>query len=152
MPVNSYSFKIQVPTSSIPIITSCAYSDSQTPPSIIPSSAVPTSDFIHATSANGISLPSGSMLVVINSFVDNYRITVKRNSSGNTMSYSPVTSNFYYHLFTNLASDVFNATFYGTDGILVDTLLYTACDYLTSDNVSTWSIVSTKCLLFDLPE
>ena len=151
MPVNSYSFKIAVPTSSIPIITSAALTD-YSPPSIIPSNAVPTDQFLPGTPGQNIVIPANNALVIIYVTVSLYRITCRFNNSTSTPSVGTGSNAFYYQLIPIVQSSNNSISFYGTDGVITDTILFSLNDSNNSDNITAACNVSTKSLLIDLPE
>jgi hypothetical protein len=152
MPVNSFSFKINVPTSNIPIITSVAPTG-YSPPSIIPSNAVPTNMFTQGTPGQNITIPAHHLLVTIYSEVTLYKIHCRYNLTNSSSAVGTGTGTFYYQLI-NLGTDTYQvaAAFYGTDGVITDTLLYSINDPITNDTVTTVGNISTKCLLIDLPD
>lgn len=153
MPVNSYSFKINVPTSSIPIVTTVDRSNLTPPQLPNPSTAVDTSSFTPGTPSSSITVPARSMLVVIYPSVNHYRIIAKCNRNSSSTSYASRNEAFYYTTIEIGTSGDYNtAAFYGTDGVLSNMLLFSVSDFLDSDEYSTTSFISTKSLLIDLPE
>lgn len=152
MPVNSYSFKIAVPTSSIPIITSFSRSI-PSPSSIAPSEAVATNTFSPGTPGASLSVPAHSMLCVIYLNGVNYRIQIRCNGTNQSDTITTASLQYYYKSVDIGTSGNYNTgAFYGTDGVLSDTLLLTASDVLLSDAYSTTINISSKCILIDLPE
>lgn len=152
MPVNSFSFKINVPTSNIPIITSVAPTG-YTPPSIIPSNAVPTNEFLPGTPGQTIQVPAYNVLIIIYPTVNLYRVLCRYNNSTSTPVAATTNNPFYYKLIPlGTSSDYNTIAFYGTDGVITDTVLYSLNDQLNTDNVTVASNISTKALLIDLPE
>lgn len=151
MPVNSYSFKINVPTSSIPIITSFCCSEPSLS-SIAPSSAVATNTFNSGTPGASIIIPAHKMLCIIYLNGVNYRINIRCNNNNSSTSFN-TSSLQHYYILVDLPSGSYNTgAFYGTDGVLSDTLLFSATDPLLTDEYSTTLNVSSKCFLVDLPE
>lgn len=151
MPVNSYSFKIAVPTSSIPIATSVAIT-SYSPPSIIPSNAVPTNQFLTGTPGVNITIPANNALVIIYPTVSLYRITVRFNNTNTTPQVGSGSNAYFYQFIPIVDSNNATISFYGTDGVITDTILFSVNDPITADSVTTSCNVSTKSLLIDLPE
>ena len=151
MPVNSYSFKINVPTSSIPIITSFCCSEPSLA-SVTPSNAVATNTFTPGTPGVSLSIPAHKMLCIIYLNGVNYRLVVRCNNNNTSTSFNTASLQYYYIL-VDIPSGTYNTgAFYGTDGVLSDTLLLSATDALLTDEYSTTLNVSSKCLLIDLPE
>lgn len=149
MPVNSYSFKINIPTNNIPIITLCDFTG-VVPPEVPSSNAVDTSDFLPSTNQAYLDIPANSMLVVIHTSVNYYQIVIKRNATSSTKNYTPINNNYYYYI--GSLGDNSTVAFYGTDGILSNMLLFSASDSVSDDNLYDRTYISTKSLLINLPE
>lgn len=149
MPVNSFSFKINVPTNDIPIATSVAVTSYQSPPDTVPSDAIELSTLTYSSTGVTVTVPHNSGLLVIKSTVPTYQIIWFVNRTGTNKS-----QNFLdplYYTILNVQNNV-GLSFYGTDGVLSNMLLLNVSDTGYSDNPANYTTISTKALLLSLPD
>lgn len=148
MPVNSFSFKIDVPTSNIPIATSLAVT-SANPPDTVPSGAIELSTMQYSSSTIQLTIPNNSALFFVRSSVSRYQLSWYNNHSGSSRTVE-YTDPMYYIIISTTTG--YNLSLYGTDGVLSGMLLLSMRDIASNDNYSNETYISTKCLLLSLPD
>lgn len=148
MPVNSFSFKIDVPTSNIPIATSLAVTTGSSPPETTPSGATEFSSLQYSSTGATITVPNNNGVLVIKSSVSRYQVLWMVNRTGTSRSIQYSDPIYYIVLSATNSSGI---SFYGTDGVLSDMLLATFTD-IANDTENSISNISTKCLLLSLPD
>lgn len=153
MPVNKYSFKINVNASSnIPIITDVYITHSITTiPDTVPTGSISISslDFNNTGSAINVNIDANSALLVIDTTVaGNYLISLRSYSVNYTES---IQNNRYYKVVEFDGAYQPYAIFYGTNGIVSGKYYFTLRDVGRTDSYANYVYISTDLLLFSLP-